>query len=72
MTFAIRINARVVEVFERKRKIWISGTGQDAVFNEVSDGWFVRYEGSFEALHVGEEKPDLAVGDTVTISFRKG
>jgi hypothetical protein len=71
MTFAISITVRVVEVFEKFQQRHISGTGKDWVCENVSIGWFVLYEGSYEALYVGAEKPSLAPGDTICITFRK-
>lgn len=71
MTFAITYSTKVVDIFHKTKRIHVSGTGPDAIFNEESLGWFVLYEGSYEALHAGAEKPHLAIGDTVTITIRK-
>ena len=69
--FAIRFSAKVLAIEEKFRQDYVSGTGADTIYNSVSLGWFVLYEGSYEALFAGTEKPDLAVGDTVTIRIRK-
>lgn len=34
-------------------------------------GWFLGFEGSFEALYVGKEKPPYEVGEEVDIVIRK-
>ena len=36
-----------------------------------SQGWFVVFEGSREALHFGDEKPNFDVGDEIKITFEK-
>lgn len=36
-----------------------------------SKGWFVQFEGSHEAIHLGNEKPTFEVGDTIRITFEK-
>ncbi len=35
----------------------------------VSRGWFVHLSGSYEAIHVGDEKPAFEVGQPVTITL---
>lgn len=34
-------------------------------------GWFVVFEGSREAIHMGYEKPDIEAGDEFKITFKK-
>ena len=65
------IRTKVLEVKEVFRKEHISGAGKDADFREVSRGWFVLFEDSYEALHVGHEQPKLAPGDSIEILIRK-
>lgn len=38
---------------------------------EINLGWFIRMEGSWEALHVGFEKPEFEKGDKVQIRISK-
>lgn len=63
--------SRVLAVEERSRREWISGVGDKATFRDVSTGFFVLFEGSYEAIHLGFEPPAFAVGDKVKISFEK-
>lgn len=37
----------------------------------ASFGWFVRFEGSHESIHMGMEKPEFGKGDHVKITFEK-
>ena len=59
---------RVEEVFERKH---ISGFGETALFDKVSQGWIVLFDGSYEALNFGHTKPELEAGDTIKITIEK-
>lgn len=72
-----RFYTRVRHKEEKFDHVWKSGhaTGmapaQDAEFNRVSLGWFVTFEGSFESLYFGKKEPDLKIGDSIEVSFRK-
>lgn len=61
----------VVKVWEQHDRVHVTGTGPSAVFREVSRGWFVQFQGSYEALFFGREIPELEEGDFVKISFEK-
>ena len=65
------VNVFVRSVVEHFEKVHVSGSGADAVFKSVSRGWFVAFDGSYEANHFGETEPDLKVGDIVRISYEK-
>lgn len=65
------INSKVADVKEEFQPCWISGFGKDAVFENRSRGWFIYLEGSYEALHVGKEKPELQKGDRIKITLEK-
>lgn len=65
------IHTAITAVREQFDKVYISGTGKEAVFADVSRGWFVHFAGSWEALSVGPDKPDFDVGDKVHITFMK-
>lgn len=66
-----RIYSTVTAVREIKYQNWLSGAGPDAVFEEVSKGWFVFLKGSWEGLHVGKTPPALQPGDKILITIRK-
>ncbi len=69
MRYIIRTQVTEVrEVFIRK---YISGHGPSATFEQQSRGWFVYFQGSYEALCVGPEMPDLKEGDPIIISIEK-
>ncbi len=61
----------VQNVHESKYKAHVSGIGDNAVFTEQSNGWFVTLAGSYEALWIGFEKPDLKHGDLVRIIIER-
>lgn len=65
------VMTRVVRVFKRIEKVWVSGKGQDAKFREIDKGWYVAFEGSYEALHFGYEDPGFKESDRVKITFEK-
>lgn len=35
------------------------------------EGWFVHLEGSWESLFLGEDEPNLVVGDTIEVRIRR-
>ena len=65
------IHTSVIAIEERKDHKYVSGFGPDTVFADVSRGYFVTLEGSYESLGVGMEKPDLRVGDKMKITIEK-
>lgn len=65
------IPTKVVAVEERFKDVYVSGFGDKAVFERRSLGHFAFLRGSYEALHVGYEKPDLKPGDEIKISIEK-
>lgn len=71
VTTAYVIRTKVNEVNEVFRQEHVSGSGNAAIFRSVSRGWFLLLEGSYEALHVGFEKPVFEAGDEVEIIVRR-
>lgn len=65
------INSKITSVEEEFQPCWLSGFGSGAIFENRSMGWFVYLEGSYEALHVGKEKPELQKGDRIKITLEK-
>lgn len=63
------IFTKVLKVEEGFEKVYVSGSGESAVFTKRSLGWFVTFEGSYESLFFGDEKPRLSVGKNVKITF---
>jgi hypothetical protein len=67
-----KIPTRVKKIEHKKRlaKAWKDSAGN--VFTVEEDlGWAVLFEGSLEWLFIGREKPDLEVGDPVTIIIER-
>lgn len=63
------IQTKVVRVWEHFQDKHISGVGPEAVFAKIFNGWYVAFEGSYEALYFGMEEPDFKVGDLINIRF---
>lgn len=62
--------AKLQELTENLRGYKNKVTGE-TVIETKNLGWFVRFEGSQEWLFAGTEKPDVSVGDEVSISINK-
>jgi hypothetical protein len=67
----IKFRAKIVQVEEKTRAVWRSGLGKEAVFDKVSEGWWVTLDAGI-SLWVGSTKPDLVRGESVTISLDRG
>ena len=68
--FAIRIPTRVKHLELKRQTIHTrKDTASDKIVAEIVPlGWYVHFEGSYESLFVGQEKPrGLEVGDEVDI-----
>ncbi len=65
------IYSKVISLERRYKRVHVSDIGADAIFEKQDLGWFVHLAGSWEALYLGEEKPDFIVGDQVKISITK-
>jgi hypothetical protein len=67
MRYKIRTKVRSVEQITRVVRAWKVG---DNVLQDTEDlGWFVCFEGSWERLHLGRERPALHEGQTVEITI---
>ena len=65
------IRTRVQAVKQQFIKHWLSGHSDAAKFANEPKGWFLWLEGSYEALGLGDEKPDFAPGDPIKITIEK-
>lgn len=65
----VRFKAKIATLEERTVSSWRHGVGNDAVFDTISMGWYVRFDGSWEALYVGQTKPDWHPGQFMTITI---
>jgi hypothetical protein len=59
------------KVEQKKQKLWVSGTGSDAVFKEVLCGWFLHLDGSHEAICIGDSNHNFNPGDKIKITLEK-
>jgi hypothetical protein len=62
---------RVQRVWERKRRVYVEGFGEKAQFREETMGWYAHLGGSYESIHLGDEKPELEPGDVMKITLEK-
>jgi len=65
------LSTTVLSVEEGFKTHHISGSGPDAVFEKESLGWFVHFEGSYEAIYLGDSRPNFNPGDKVKVTFEK-
>lgn len=68
----VKIPTKIRKIEEKKRikKAWRDN--QDQVHTEEENlGWAILMEGSLEWLFIGYEKPDLEVGDPITIIIER-
>lgn len=63
--------ATVKSVHEGTEVIGVGFDGARASYARRSLGWFVNFEHSHESLYFGDEKPLLAAGDRVKITFQR-
>jgi hypothetical protein len=65
-----RIKTKVKSVEFLKRTVRGRMVGGKAELTEEDLGWFVCFEGSWEHLHLGNEKPELYEGQPVEITIK--
>jgi hypothetical protein len=56
-----RFPVTITDVFERKEKRHIRGSGDNAVFDTCSAGWYIQLDG-LTSIYVGTEPPKERVG----------
>lgn len=61
---------RVVKVEERFRRVYVSGIGKEAIFDEESIGWYVTTSSGI-SLCVGPVNPGWKDGDVIELSIRR-
>lgn len=61
------IHTKVRQVGERHRIVSVS---KDGIEQKEKLGWFVCFENSWESNFIGNEKPELEVGQEVEIVIR--
>lgn len=59
----------VERVEERFTKIHVRGVGNEAVFQKVSEGWFVLMRNWPSAIWFGREKPEFQANEHVKITI---
>lgn len=69
---AIVVYTEIISMEEHFSQEYISGSGAEAVFKKTSLGWYANFEGSYELLFMGKDKPtDWFPGDRIKITFTK-
>lgn len=66
----IRFETTVKRVESRSHIVRGYKKDGESVFDTENLGWFIVLTGSWEALYVGQEPPDLKVGDRVEVIIR--
>lgn len=67
MATRYRIKTRVSRVEEKIITLSTHKHGEETITEKASAGWFVNFEGSWESLFLGKEKPNLQPGQHVNI-----
>lgn len=62
---------RVRKIDHKVAKRWVSGTGDKAVFEEGSDGYWAVFESCPASIYLGTAPPKLAAGDAVRLTLEK-
>jgi len=65
------VTAKVIDVTERFRSVYVSGLGKEAVFEKISLGWYLFLDGSRESLFIGWSAPSIVTGDLVKLTIEK-
>jgi hypothetical protein len=68
MIFRYKMPCFVLKIEERHRRQHQSGIGEDAVFTEESDGWWVVLTGNI-AIRLGHGEPRLKAGQRITLTL---
>jgi hypothetical protein len=61
----------VARIEEKIARQWVSGTGQDAVFRDASEGWWAIFRSCPASMYLGTTKPGLRAGNRVRITLEK-
>jgi hypothetical protein len=69
MIYKINTTVKSVEFLKRNVRGYMGADGR-AVIDTEPLGWFVCFEGSWERLHMGNEKPALVKGQKVEIIIK--
>jgi len=67
------IKTQVVKVEEKFDKVHVEGVGGEAKFMLKPKGWFAFFKGSYEAVHLGYEKPNATwtLGKKIKITIEE-
>lgn len=66
----ISFPATITDVFERKVRKHLGGTGPEARFHTGSEGWYIQIDGMV-SIFVGAAKPEFEKDQAVVLSIRK-
>jgi len=72
-TTTYSFNSKIISIKEHFEPVNWRMEVQDGkkipVCDQHSIGWYVKLEGSWESMYVGDEKPNLTEGEKVTVSI---
>ena len=68
---SIVFRTKVAKVERKSRVVRAWKEGDDVKIVREDLGWFVRLDGSWEAIRVGDDGPGLEVGDLVEVKIVK-
>lgn len=71
INLAYTIMTTCISLEERFGRHYVSGVGNDAIFEKVSLGWYAIFDGSRESLYFGTEKPWFDKGDKIKVTFQR-
>lgn len=67
--FVFETTVRKVDKIKRLQRAWKDG--DEVKTQEVDLGYFAHFNGSWESIYLGHDKPLLQPGDTVRITIEK-
>ena len=65
------IYTTVADIMEKFIKEYKTGHGDKAKFEDISEGWYVNFEGSHEGMFLDVVRPELNKGDLVRITIER-
>jgi hypothetical protein len=68
-SYSLITKVKRVELRKQHIKSWKQGNDVQSEYKDI--GWFVQFDGSWEALYFGQDMPDFKEGDEVRITFTR-
>lgn len=71
MSIRFVMTDRVARVEQKIAKRWMRGTGDKAVFEDNTQGWWAVFESCPASMFLGTTEPGLKAGDAVRLILEK-